>query len=382
MWQRPKRAISQLGNLDWLRTINRRGFTKSCALPKRKLPRVNHTKESILLQPRQKPVLEDNHGRYHHYLRISLTERCNLRCTYCMPEEGADLSPNEELLTTSEIIQLATHFVQNGVTKIRLTGGEPLINPNVVEICSALNELKPLGLSTIAITTNGILLSRKLKALKDNGLTHVNLSLDTLDPWKYEQITRRNGLKKVFRAISDCLDEGYEPSINVVVMRKFNDMELVEFVELTRTRPVHVRFIEFMPFDGNSWKEEKMVPYYEMEDVIRAAHPSLTRLDYSASETAKEYRIDNHKGTVGFISSMSNHFCSTCSRIRITADGNLKVCLFGQSEVSLRDAIRSGCSEEQLTELIHQSLGRKKARHAGMHNIASNKNRPMVKIGG
>jgi len=342
----------------------------------------NEVKRPVLLQPRKKHMLEDNHGRYHHYLRISLTERCNLRCTYCMPEEGVDLSPNEKLLTTSEIIQLATHFVKNGVSKIRLTGGEPLINSNIVEICGALNELKPLGLSTIAVTTNGILLSRKLRALKNNGLTHINLSLDTLDPWKYEQITRRNGLKKVLRAIDDCLEQGYEPRVNVVVMRKFNDMELVEFVELTRTRPVHVRFIEFMPFDGNSWNEQKMVPFYEMEDVVRTAHPSLTACEYSESETAKEYKIDNHQGTIGFITSMSNHFCSTCSRIRLTADGNLKVCLFGQTEVSLRDALRSGCSEEELTELIHQSIGRKKARHAGMHNIANNKNRPMVKIGG
>jgi len=338
--------------------------------------------QPLLVQRTKKNILEDNHGRYHNYLRISLTERCNLRCTYCMPEEGADLSPNQELLTTSEIIQLATHFVKNGVTKIRLTGGEPLIRPDIIEICGALNELKPLGLSNISITTNGILLSRKLVALKQNGLTHINLSLDTLDPWKYEQITRRNGLKKVLKAIDSSLEEGFEPRINVVVMRKFNDMELVEFVEFTRTRPVHVRFIEFMPFDGNSWNETKMVPFYEMEDVIRTAHPTLNRCEHSESDTAKEYRINNHKGTVGFITSMSNHFCSTCSRIRLTADGNLKVCLFGQTEVSLRDALRSGCSEEELSELIHQALGRKKAQHAGMHNIANTKNRPMVKIGG
>jgi len=377
MWC-PKQILSRSKRLAHNSNSIRSCFTKNGYHPNGQ----GELKKPLILQTPKKHILEDNHGRYHNYLRISLTERCNLRCTYCMPEEGADLSPNQELLTTSEIIQLATHFVKNGVTKIRLTGGEPLINPDIIEICGSLNELKPLGLSQISVTTNGILLSRKLKDLRENGLTHINLSLDTLDPWKYEQITRRNGLKKVLKAIDSCLEEGYEPRVNVVVMRKFNDMELVEFVDFTRSRPIHVRFIEFMPFDGNSWNEKKMVPFYEMEDVIRTAHPSLTRREHSVSETAKEYTIDNHKGTVGFITSMSNHFCSTCSRIRLTADGNLKVCLFGQTEVSLRDALRSGCSETELSELIHEALGRKKARHAGMYNIANSKNRPMVKIGG
>ncbi|XP_077197964.1 molybdenum cofactor biosynthesis protein 1 isoform X1 [Paroedura picta] len=295
--------------------------------------------------------LTDQFGRQHNYLRISLTEKCNLRCQYCMPEEGVQLTPRAELLTTKEIITLARLFVNEGVNKIRLTGGEPLIRPDVVDIIAQLQKLE--GLQTIAITSNGINLARLLPRLKEAGLNAINISLDTLVPAKYEFIVRRKGFHKVMEGIHKAIELGYDPvKVNCVVMRGLNEDELVDFVALTEKQPLDVRFIEYMPFDGNKWNFKKMA-----------------------------YKVPNFLGQVSFITSMSEHFCGSCNRLRITADGNLKVCLFGNSEVSLRDYLRSGATEEEeLVQVIGAAVGRKKKQHAGMFNISQMKNRPMILI--
>ncbi|XP_022248573.1 molybdenum cofactor biosynthesis protein 1-like isoform X2 [Limulus polyphemus] len=258
------------------------------------------------------PTLMDRFGRNHSYLRISLTERCNLRCQYCMPEDGVKLTPNSGLLTTDEIITLAKLFVQEGVQKIRLTGGEPLIRKDVVDIIGRLEQIN--GLKTIAMTTNGILLNRKLPELKRAGLDQLNISLDTLVPAKFEFLTRQRGWEQVMKGIDHALQLGYSPvKVNCVVMRGFNEDEICDFVR---------------------WTEKKA------------------------------YKIPGWKGQVGFITSMSEHFCGSCNRLRITADGNLKVCLFGSSEVSLRDILRSGISQEHLLEVISTAVKRKKPQHA------------------
>uniref|UniRef100_A0A8B9E4M6 Molybdenum cofactor biosynthesis protein 1 n=1 Tax=Anser cygnoides TaxID=8845 RepID=A0A8B9E4M6_ANSCY len=307
--------------------------------------------------------LTDSFGRQHNYLRISLTEKCNLRCQYCMPEEGVQLTPKSELLTAQEIITLARLFVKEGVEKIRLTGGEPLIRPDVVDIVGQLNKLE--GLKTIAITTNGINLARLLPRLKEAGVNAVNISLDTLVPAKYEFIVRRKGFHKVMEGIHKATELGYRPvKVNCVVMRGFNEDELLGFVEFTKDLPLDVRFIEYMPFDGNKWNFKKMVSYKEMLDTIKQRWPELEKLPCETSSTAKSYKVPHFQGQISFITSMSEHFCGSCNRLRITADGNLKVCLFGSSEVSLRDHLRSGASQEELVEIIGAAVGRKKKQHA------------------
>ncbi|KAG8391333.1 hypothetical protein BUALT_Bualt01G0176900 [Buddleja alternifolia] len=326
-------------------------------------------------------MLVDSFGRRHTYLRISLTERCNLRCHYCMPAEGVELTPSSQLLSQNEIVRLANLFVSSGVTKIRLTGGEPTIRKDFEEICLQLSNLN--GLKALAVTTNGITLANKLARLKECGLGLLNISLDTLVPAKFEFMTRRKGHDRVMKSIDAAIELGYNPvKVNCVVMRGFNDDEICDFVELTRDKPINVRFIEFMPFDGNVWNVKKLVSYSEMLDIVGKKFTGLQRIQDHPTETAKNFRIDGHQGTVSFITSMTEHFCAGCNRLRLLADGNFKVCLFGPSEVSLRDPMRNGVDDSELKEIIGAAIKRKKAAHAGMFDIAKTPNRPMIHIGG
>lgn len=330
-------------------------------------------------------ILNDTFGRYHDYLRISITERCNLRCEYCMPEEGVELMPDECSLTRYEIKKIMKTFVNAGVTKIRITGGEPLVRRDVVDIIQDANDLRDLGLKKIAVTTNGIMLGSMMSKLVSAGLDAVNISLDTMDPKKFQRITRRGGLKRVLRSIDAAAEAGLTVKVNSVVMRDLNDSEIMDLVSLTKKKNVEVRFIEFMPFSSNKWDNDKFVSFKEMRDIIERHH-TLKRQDDAPNETSKTFRIKDWPGRVGFITSMSDHFCSTCNRVRITADGNLKVCLFGSAEVSLRDAIRKGLPDAQLRHIIAEAIYNKKARHAGM-NILSDEakkgnNRSMIRIGG
>lgn len=326
-------------------------------------------------------MLVDSFGRKHTYLRISVTERCNLRCHYCMPADGVELTSNTKLLSQDEFIRLAKLFVTAGVDKIRLTGGEPTVRPDIEELCRNLRALP--GLKTLAMTTNGVVLARKLPQLRAAGLNSLNISLDTLVPAKFEFITRRKGHSKVLESIEAALDLHYSPvKVNCVVMRGFNDDEMCNFVDLTRDKAINVRFIEFMPFDGNVWNSRKLVSFAEMKEILANRFPTLQRLKDHVSDTAKNFRVDGFKGTVSFITSMTEHFCAGCNRLRLLADGNFKVCLFGPSEVSLRDAIRAGADDTQLQAIISAAVKKKKAAHAGMFEIARTPNRPMIHIGG
>ncbi|XP_067130506.1 molybdenum cofactor biosynthesis protein 1-like isoform X2 [Centruroides vittatus] len=287
------------------------------------------------------PVLLDTFGRKHNYLRISLTERCNLRCKYCMPEEGIKLTPNSHLLSTEELLQLINLFSKLGVNKIRFTGGEPLIRKDIIEII---------------------------------GLKAINISLDTLIPEKFELITRRKGWERVMKSIDAALDFGYIPvKINCVVIKGINEDELCDFVYLTKNKKIDVRFIEYMPFDGNKWNDKKMISYFQMLNDIRKSFPTVERLKDGPNDTSKAYKISGWMGQFGFISSMTENFCGSCNRIRLTADGNLKVCLFGPNEISLRDALRSGISENDLIEIIKSALIKKKKQHAALcHSVQPN----------
>ncbi|RUS32388.1 hypothetical protein BC938DRAFT_475539 [Jimgerdemannia flammicorona] len=329
--------------------------------------------------------LVDKFNRQHTYLRISLTEKCNLRCTYCMPAEGVPLTPSASILTTPEIVRLSELFVRAGVTKIRLTGGEPTVRPDIVELVGELGRLRGEGLQAISMTTNGIALRRKLPRLIEGGLNGLNISLDTLDPFKFEIITRRKGHDRVLELIDEAIALGLAPvKVNCVVIRGVNDAEVVDFVEFTRGRSVDVRFIEYMPFDGNKWNSDKLVPYKELISRIEERFGGLQKLPDDLNDTSKAFRVPGYAGQIGFITSMSDHFCGTCNRLRITADGNLKVCLFGQSEVSLRDLMRREPSpaDDELMHVIGAAVGKKKKQHAGMSELAARKNRPMILIGG
>ncbi|XP_030854223.1 GTP 3',8-cyclase, mitochondrial [Strongylocentrotus purpuratus] len=323
--------------------------------------------------------LTDPFQRHHNYLRISLTERCNLRCQYCMPEEGVTLSPKERLLSTEEILHLAKLFVSEGVDKIRLTGGEPLVRKDIVEIIEGLRELE--GLKQIAMTTNGVTLAKRLPALKKAGLDLINISIDTLVPQKFEFISRRKGWHHVMRGIDAALEHGYDPvKVNCVVMRGLNEDELCDFVALTEDKALDIRFIEYMPFDGNRWNDKKLITKDEIVQTIRGRFPDFGPIDNLPNDTSVAYSVPGFVGQVGIIASMSKPFCGSCNRLRLTADGNLKVCLFGSDEVSLRDALREGRSDEELLQVIGAAVGKKKKQHAGMFKIAKMQNRPMILI--
>lgn len=299
-----------------------------------------------------------------------------------MPEDGVELQPEEKLLSTDEIVRLATTFVREGVTKIRLTGGEPTVRRDILDLVARLGQLRRYGLKELAMTSNGIALKRKLPNLVKAGLTHLNLSLDTLDPWRYQLMSRRKGLEVVLETIDLAIKLGVQPlKINCVVIKGLNDSEINDFVEFTRTRPVEVRFIEYMPFDGNRWNKDKMLSYKDMLARIETAFPTFSKVVDHKNDTSKGWRVPGFVGKVGFITSMTNHFCGSCNRLRVTSDGNLKVCLFGNTEVSLRDMMRASADDGELLKVIGAAVKRKKKQHAGITELETMKNRPMILIG-
>jgi len=339
-----------------------------------------------------------------------------------MPEEGIQLSPPEQNLTTPEIIYLSELFVKQGVNKIRLTGGEPTVRKDIVSLMQQIGQLRSLGLKELCITTNGISLHRKLDSMVESGLTGVNLSLDTLDPFQFTIMTRRNGYDAVMKSVDRILEmnklgAGITLKINCVVMKGLNEREIIPFVELGREKDIEVRFIEYMPFDGNKWSENKMVSFKEMLALIRSKYPDVQRVQDHVNDTSKTYKVPGFAGRIGFITSMTHNFCGTCNRLRITSDGNLKVCLFGNAEVSLRDILREhnqgkpfdleamealkqlesdrreglagstgafGVSEREikLLDVIGMAVKRKEEKHAGIGDLENMKNRPMILIGG
>ena len=325
--------------------------------------------------------LTDKFGRFHDYLRVSLTERCNLRCLYCMPEKGIDLTKDSKLLKTDEVIRLVNIFSKAGVKKVRLTGGEPTVRPDIIDICKEIKSNK--NITNLAMTTNGLVLNRMLPKLQEAGLDSLNISLDTLVPEKFEFFTRRKGHNLVLKSINRSIELGYNPvKINCVVMRNHNEDEILDFVNLTKNKPINIRFIEYMPFDDNEWKTSKMVSYFEIKDIINKNVGTLIRKNDHFTETAKNYKILGYEGSISFITSMTSQFCGGCNRTRLLADGNYKVCLFGNEEVSLRDALRNGMNDDEILNIINGGILNKKEKHGGMLNIAKMKNRPMITIGG
>ncbi|MBK6892076.1 MAG: GTP 3',8-cyclase MoaA [Flavobacteriales bacterium] len=328
-------------------------------------------------------MLTDRYSRTHRNLRISIVDKCDLRCTYCMPEDQQFLK-RDELMTREEIRTLAKLFVeQYGITKIRLTGGEPLMRPDVVDLVRDMAQL-PVKLG---LTTNATRLHLFLDQLISAGLKSVNISLDTFDAERFRTLSRRDGHDRVLANIEQAIDRGLHVKLNMVVMRGVNDDELLRFTELTRDRPVHVRFIEFMPFAGNLWGRERVYTYSEMLGRIGSAH-TIEKLDDDPHSTAKAYRVKGWQGTFAVISTVTEPFCGNCDRLRLTAEGKLRNCLFAREETDLLSALRSG---EDVSSLIEANVLAKHKMLGGLpqfnldkqeevlHDLSS---RPMVSIGG
>lgn len=325
-------------------------------------------------------ALEDQFSRKHTYLRIAVTDRCNLRCVYCMPNEIAEWKQRDEILTLEEILRIARLLVNIGVTKIRLTGGEPLVRSNLKWLVRELARLP--GLDTLALTTNGTLFAQHAPELRASGLQRLNISLDTLRADCYKTISGRDTLSDALAGIEAAQQAGFDNiKLNVVIMRGLNDDEAKDFVEFVRDRPVHVRFIEFMPFPGNAWTKTRMIPWREMMQRLREKY-DLLPLDNPSVGIARGFAIEGHRGTISFISPLSDEFCSECNRLRLTADGSLKSCLLYPAEVSLRDAMRAGATDTELLQVIDNALQRKHFSHPPVEELLQIENRCMSAIGG
>ncbi len=332
----------------------------------------------------EKNILQDSHGRDHAYLRISLTERCNLRCTYCMPANGVPLSPKSHLMTYEEIYDIAKTFVDHGVTKIRLTGGEPLVRKDIPVILEKLASL-PVELS---ITSNAVIIDKFIPVLKANGVNKINVSLDSLDKNKFKHITRRHEFRRVYDNILLLVKEGFTVKVNAVLMKGFNDNEIIDFIHFTRDLPVSVRFIEFMPFDGNKWDMSKMVSYAEVMTYVNNAfaEDKVERLQDAPNDTSKNYKIKDYKGSFAIISSVTNPFCDSCNRLRLTANGQLKNCLFSATESDVLTTLRAG---KPIEPIIQKAVQAKFKVRGGMDTLEKlqkpdlhSKNRSMITIGG
>lgn len=327
----------------------------------------------------EKKKIVDNFGRAHTYLRISLTDRCNLRCFYCMPEEGIELIDKPNIMSLEEIIALAGKFRDLGVDTIRLTGGEPLVRKNFGYL---VEELAKLGV-ILKITTNGILLDKYLDLFQKLGLRKINLSLDTLDKAKSVFITKRDYFGRIMKNLEMALEMDMEVKLNIVLIKGVNDNEINDFIELTKHRNLTIKFIEFMPFKGNKWDWSKGVGKQEILDLISKRFGTIEELKNPPHSTSSNFKVDGHLGNFAIVSTITNPFCDDCNRIRVTADGKMMNCLFANSETDLLTPLRNG---EEMENIIINAIKTKKYSRDGMHVKMDaehyEKNRSMISIGG
>ncbi|NJY62800.1 GTP 3',8-cyclase MoaA [Salinimicrobium sp. CDJ15-81-2] len=327
----------------------------------------------------EKKRIVDNFGRVHNYLRISLTDRCNLRCFYCMPEDGIELMEKESIMSLEEIIELSRTFRDLGVDTIRLTGGEPLVRKNFGYL---VEELAKLGV-TLKITTNGIMLDKYLDLFQKIGLKKINLSLDTLDKAKSVFITKRDYFDRIWNNILKALELDMEVKLNIVLIKGVNDKEINDFIGLTKDRNLTVKFIEFMPFKGNKWDWSKGVGKQEILDTVSEKFPNVIALENPKHSTSTNFKVKGHVGSFAIVSTITNPFCDTCNRIRITADGKMKNCLFANSETDLLTPLRKGA---EIQDIIVNAIKTKKYSRDGMDVKMDadhyENNRSMISIGG
>jgi len=318
--------------------------------------------------------LRDKYGRNINYLRVSITDRCNLRCKYCMPAEGVDLKEHSDILSFEELIKIIKIGKEIGIKKVRITGGEPLVRLGLEDLISSLSDL---GLEDISMTTNGVLLGEKAEALKKAGLNRVNISLDTLKKDKFAEITRRDYYDKVISGIDTALELGLKPvKLNVVVKNGLNDDELLDFTELSREKNLHIRFIEYMPLGGEA-DEKYFMSSNEILSLIKEEYelvPAATK----GNGPAKYLKVPRAEGTLGFIAALTEHFCADCNRMRLTADGKFKPCLASNKEVSIAEAM----TEEDIYKAYKKALEIKPAAHHLNFEDNDKHQRKMSQIGG
>ncbi len=304
----------------------------------------------------QRGPAHDSYQRRINYLRISLTDRCNFRCVYCMPEHGARFAPRDELLTDEELLRVVRAAAAIGFEKIRLTGGEPSIRRNLVEIVRGIAATP--GIREISMTTNGLRLAELARPLKEAGLTRVNISIDSLDPEKFRRMTRGGDFTRVWAGIEAAERAGLTPlKLNAVVVRGHNDDEVAELARLTLDRPWQLRFIEMMPLVGvGELAEQSVVPTAEIIARLEQVYGALEFVGWFGSDPARTYRLPGARGTIGFISSVTDPFCATCNRMRLTADGKLHLCLLRDDELDLRSALRGGATDADIAALMRQAV--------------------------
>lgn len=318
--------------------------------------------------------LTDSFGRKHDYLRISLTDACNLRCVYCMPDEKVFVTPSAKLMQATEIEEIAKTFIDLGVKKIRLTGGEPLVRKDAGEIIQRLSGL-PVELT---VSTNAVLIDEYIEIFKKANIRSVNVSLDTLNADEFFAITKRGDFQKIMANIQLLLSHNFKVKVNMVVMKGINEHAVPDFIHWTKDFPLDIRFIEFMPFAGNKWQRDKVFSYQEMLAMIAEKHEFL-KLEDAPNDTAKKYRVKGHPGTFAFITTITEPFCGTCNRLRLTADGKMKNCLFSAAETDLLSSYRKG---EDIKPLILSCLQSKKQERGGRFDFENIENRSMIQIGG
>lgn len=309
-------------------------------------------------------LLRDSFGRPIRDLRISVTDRCNFRCFYCMPQEAMEWQPKNEILSYEEVIRLAEVFVSLGVNKLRVTGGEPMVRRDLESLIERLAEIE--GVADLAMTTNAHFLRGRAQGLKDAGLQRITISLDSLTPDRFALLTGRNELARVLEGIEAALDAGLQPvKLNCVMMRGINDDQAVKFAQFAREKSVHVRFIEFMPLDnGKVWRREMVMPGEETRARINEVFPLVRVKAENLSETARRWRFaDGAPGEVGFINPVTQPFCGACSRIRLTADGMIRTCLFSIVEHNIKHLLRTGATRDDLIDFIVATVEKKEERH-------------------
>lgn len=328
-------------------------------------------------------LLVDSYSRRIKNMRISVTDKCNFRCTYCMPAEGLPWLKKAEILSYEEIVRIARIAVSLGIEQIRLTGGEPLVRRDVAELVRQLRTIE--GLQSISLTTNGILLKQQAKALAEAGLTRINVSLDSLIHEKFAQLTRRDQMDRVLEGLEAI---GQYPSIhpikiNAVAIRGYSEDEVLDFVSFARRKAYIMRWIEFMPLDADQhWRKEDILTGGEIKAIIEAEYGSLVPVIGDPSETARRYTFSDGIGEVGFINPVSEPFCANCDRIRLTADGQLRTCLFATTETDLRAVLRSSDDDEQIAHVLRRAVWHKELKHYIGDTRFKRASRSMSMIGG
>jgi GTP 3',8-cyclase len=327
--------------------------------------------------------LVDSWGREIKSVRVSVTDKCNFRCSYCMPAEGLEWLARDEVLTFEEIARLVAVLARLGVDEVRLTGGEPLVRRDVPTLVGMLAPID--GLRDLSLTTNGVLLDRLAGPLVEAGLRRINVSLDSLDHVRFAELTRRDALDQVLRGLeaAERFPELRPIKVNCVAIKGFTEEEVPRLAALARRKPYVVRFIEFMPLDADEgWREDQVLTGAEIRTLIEAEHGPLVELPAKASSTARRFRFADGNGEVGFVSPVSEPFCSTCDRIRITADGQLRTCLFSRREWDLKTPLRDGATDDELVELLRNAVAHKELKHRINEPGFVRASRSMSQIGG